>query len=285
MARSGVASPLDYLLGRGEIYFSTNLDADGRPKDFRSLGHAEAFTVTLEAETLEHFSKLLGTGNKDREITISQSMGLGFQLTEPDNANLALFMSGTSTAVAQTGGTVTTGAGDDNVIVSAVEGLGKWYDIYETQAPTEYPEIGGTRVYRLSTVIVKDTTAVTTYDINDDYLLDLEMGRIFIVDGGDISDGDALCVTFTTATLTISEIRAMLVSKIEGVLKFVSRNSNASGFGSQAEYTFHQVSVTPDGDLALLGDELALLPMKGSAEPNATVSPDSPTLTVRLLSA
>jgi hypothetical protein len=282
MAIKGVASPLDYLLGRGEIYFSTNLDADGRPKEFRSLGHAEAFTVTLEAETLEHFSKLLGTGNKDREITISQSMGFGFQLSEQDPDNTALFFSGTATDVAQTGATVTTVAGDDNVIVS---GLGRWYDIYQTQAPTEYPEIGGTRVYRLSAVSVKDTTLGTTYDINDDYLLDLEMGRIFIVDGGAIGSTDPLCVSFTYATLTISEIRAMLSAKIEGVLKFVSRNANKSGNGSEVEYTFHQASVTPDGDLALIGDELAVLPMKGSAEPNAVVSPNSPTLTIRQLSA
>ena len=283
MARSGIASPVDYLLGRGELYFSDDLDADGRPKGFRTLGNTEAFTVTVEAELLEHFSSLAAAKVKDREVVLSQEMNFNFQMTEIDVENLAMFMSGTETVVAQTGAVVPGAAGDDNV--QAVK-QGEWFDLFQTDAPTEYPEIGGDRAYRITAgPVVKDTTATTTYDINDDYLVDLEMGRIFIVEGGAISDGDDLAVGFTYATLDAkTEVRALGVSKFEGVLKFVSRNANKSS-ESEWEYTFHQVTLTADGDFALISDEFSTLNVKGAAESNAIVSPNSPYCTVVELSA
>jgi hypothetical protein len=281
MAQNGVPTSLDYLLGRGELFFSDTLDADGRPKGFRSLGNAEAFTVTVEAETLEHFSSLEGLKVKDREVVLSQAMNLAFQLTEIDVDNLTMFLSGTDASVAQTGATITAGAGDDN-IQSAQQG--QWFDLYDVQAPAAYPPTSGNRVYRISAVTVKDTTATTTYTEGTDYKVDDEMGRIFIIAGGGISNGDDLCVTFTYATLTISEIRAMTKAKFSGVLKFVSRNANKSGNGSEVEYQFHQVSLTADGDFPLIGDEWATLNIAGVAEQNATVDADSPTCTIRILS-
>jgi hypothetical protein len=282
MAQSGVPTSLDYLLGRGELYLSTSLDADGRPKGYRSLGNAEAFTVTVEAETLEHFSSLQGLKVKDREVVLSQAMNLAFQLTEIDVDNLTIFMSGDNADVAQTGASIVAGAGDDNV-QAVVQG--QWFDLYDVQAPAQYPPISDNRVYRISAVTVKDTTATTTYVLDTDYKLDLELGRIFIIVGGGISDADDLTVSFTYATLTISEIHAMTTAKFSGVLKFISRNANKSGNGSQVEYTFWQVSLTADGDFALIGDEWATLNVAGAAEQNATISSASPTCTIRQLSA
>jgi hypothetical protein len=282
MAQNGVPTSLDYLLGRGELFFSDSLDADGRPKGFRTLGNAEAFTVTVEAETLEHFSTLSGLKVKDRETVLSQAMNFAFQLSEIDAENLTMFMSGDQSSVAQTGATILFATADKNIVVS---GLGQWYDFYDVAAPTVYPPTSGNRAYRISAVTVKDETQATTYVEGTDYELDLEMGRIFIIVGGAIGASDNLDIEFTYATLTISEVHAMTVAKFSGVLKFISRNANKSGDGSQVEYTFHQVSLTADGDFALIGDEFATLNVSGVAEQNLTVSPTSPTCTVRQLSA
>jgi hypothetical protein len=288
MARNGIPDPRDYLLGRGELFFADSLDADGRPKNFRSLGHAEAFTVTVEAETLEHFSKRLASGVKDREVVLQQSVSFATQLTEIDVDNLALFMSGSAVDTVDAGGTLSPGAGDDNVIVEAAVGLGKWYDLFDNDAPSTYPPVAADaaeRIYRVSNVVVKDTTATTTYVEGTDYDVDAEMGRIFIREGGSISAGDALLVSATWAALTISEVRALDASRIEGVLKFVSRNANQTGNGSEVEYTFHAVTLTADGDFALIGDEFATLNLNGACETNEIASPNSPTLTIRRLSA
>ena len=286
MARKGIPDPRDYLLGRGELYFADSLDADGRPKSFRTLGHAEAFTLTVEAETLEHFSKLQGLSVKDREVVLQQSINFATQLSEIDVDNLALFLSGGATDITQTGASVVAGAGDDNLIVD-VDGLDKWYDLFDIQAPSTYPPLpvdAASRVYRISAVTVKDTTATTTYVEGTDYSLDLELGRVFIISTGAIAASDPLTVSFTFASLTISEVKALTQTRIEGVLKFISRNANQTGAGSQVEYTFHRITMSADGDFALIGDEFATLNLSGAAETNEAVSPNSPTLTVRRLS-
>lgn len=282
MAQKGVPSAQDYLLGRGELYFATSLDVDGRPKNFRSLGNAEAFTLTVASEKLEHFSTLEGLKVKDREVVLSQAMNLSFQLTEIDTDNLTAFLSGDSADVTQTGATILFAAAAGNIVVS---GLGRWYDFYDVAAPAAYPPTSGNRVYRISAVTVKDATQVTTYVEDTDYILDYEMGRIFIVDGGAIGATDTLDVEFTYASLTISEVHAMTTAKLSGVLKFVSRNANKSGNGSEVEYTFWSVTLTADGDLALIGDEWATLNIAGVAEQNKVISPSSPTCTIRALSA
>jgi len=283
MARSGIASPLDYLLGRGELYFTTDLDAAGRPKGFKSLGNAEAFTVTVESEVLEHFSSLSGLKVKDRETVLSQAMNLSFQLAEIDSANLAKFVSGSAVVVTQTGATITPTSGQDN-LKNVMQG--EWFDLYDIAAPTEYPPIGAARTYRISAVTVKDTTDVTTYVLDTDYKVDLELGRIFIIVGGAITDLDELLVSFTFATLNAkTEIRGLTTSKLEGALKFISRNANKAT-ESEWEYNFHQVSLTADGDFGLISDEFATLNLKGSAEKNEVVGGSgSPYVTVIELGA
>jgi hypothetical protein len=283
MPTLGIPTPTKYLLGRGELFLATDLDAAGRPKGYRSLGNAEAFTVTVETEKLEHFAHLVGLSTKDRDVVISQEMNLAFQLTELDADNMALFMAAPSPAgAAQTGAAVNATAAQTNV--KNVK-KGQWFDLYTIAAPTEYPPIGGTRAYRVTSVTVKDSTDTTTHALGVDYDVDAEMGRIFIISGGGIADGVGLVVDFTYATLTKTDVKALTQSAVAGVLKFISRNANLSGNGSQVEYTFWSVSLSADGDLALIGDEWATLNVAGSAGKNTVISSDSPTLTIRELSA
>jgi len=279
MARLGTPDPRDYLLGRGELYFSDDLDANGAPKGFRHLGNTEALTVNVESEELEHFSTLLGLKTVDRSVVISQSMGVGFQLAEIDSDNLKLFLAGERASNAVVGASIATAAGDDNVVVA---GLDKWYDLYDVQNPSAYPPVPGDnaeRVYKISAVSVLDTTKVTTYVEGTDYEVDYDMGRIKPLSTGSIGATDALCVDFTYASYTIEEVRGLKTAKLNGVLKFVSINANDDD--KKREYQFHSVTLRAEGDFGLIGDEFATLNVQGKAGQNATVSPDSPTLTVR----
>jgi len=287
MARKGIPDPRDYLLGRGELFFGDDLDADGRAKNMRTLGHAEAFTVTVEAETLEHFSKLNGLSVKDREVVLQQNINFTAELSEIDVDNLALLMSGTSSDTAVIGASVAPVAGNDNVIVSATNGLGKWYLLYDVAAPSTYPPVAAdnaNRVYRISLVSVKNSAGTVTYIEGTDYTVDYELGRIRIEEDGSITNGSSLLVAFTYASLTLSEIRALSLARIAGQMMFISRNANQTGNGSQMEYMFHSVTLSAEGDFALVGEEFATLSLSGSAETNEKASPNSPTLTIRRLS-
>jgi len=284
MARNGIPDARDYLLGRGALYFSDDLDTDGRPKNFRHLGNAEAFTVNVETENLEHFSTLEGLKKRDRNVILSQALGVSMELAEIDVENLRLFLAGENTQTAVTGASVdATPGGNPNLIVS---GLGRWYDLYDNASPSTYPPVAADsaeRVYRLTSVVVKDATDTTTYVEGTDYDLDAELGRIFIREGGSIGATDSLLVDFDFATLTIDEVRGLKQASLTGVLKFVSINANDAS--KEIEYQFHSVSLRAEGDFALIGDEFATLSLTGEAGENATAYPDSPTVTIRRLSA
>lgn len=274
MARLGKTDPRDYLLGRGRLYLSTNLDASGRPKEYRFLGNAEAFTVTIEAEELEHYSSQAGLKTLDRSVVMQQSCAIATQLTEIDMDNLASFMSGSKTSLAQGSGSV---AGNDNVVTS---GLDRWYDLYDVAAPSGvYPPTTGNRVYRITNLVVKNAAGAVTYVLGTDYEADLVMGRIFPLSTGAIGASDTLDVSFDKPALSIAEVRGLSVTSLVGAVKFVSENANDGS--AQREYQFHSVSLRAEGDFGLLGDEFATLNLKGKCGQNATAYPSSPTCTVR----
>lgn len=278
MARVGEADTTSYLLGRGIAYFGDELDSDGRPKAYRDLGNAEAVVVTVETEELEHFSNRAGLKVLDANVVLQQQIAIALTLTQLDKDNVGLFMAGDVVEVSQTSTPV---VGTANLISSTPAG-GKWYDLFQTASPAEYPEVGGVRAYRLTGFILAGSGGTPVYVLGTDYEVDLEQGRVFLIhadDSGTVPDATNLDVDFTYATLTIDEIQGLKKSTVKGALKFISINAQNSS--KEREYQFHDVTLRAEGDLALLGDEFATLQLNGKAKANAAVDPDSPTCTVR----
>jgi len=58
------------VLGRGKVYLAPYV-AGAAPKEWRYLGNSPEFNVTIESETLEHFSSDEGVNQKDEEIALS----------------------------------------------------------------------------------------------------------------------------------------------------------------------------------------------------------------------
>ena len=284
MARSGLPDVRDFLIGRGALYFSDNLDADGRPKEFRHLGNAAAFTVSIETEKLEHFSSLEGLKKRDRNTVVSQALGMSMQLEEIDVDNLRLFLSGANAVLAQTSTAVDADpAGDPNLIVS---GKGRWYDLYDIASPSTYPPAtadAATRVYDLTLVTVKLEDDVVTYVSGVDYDMDLKHGRIFIREAGAIGAAVGLNVDFThgSQNIDIDEVRGVTTAQLVGALKFVSVNPNDGS--KEIEYEFHSVLLSAEGDFSLISDEFTTLTITGEAGENTVAYPNSPTVTIRRL--
>lgn len=269
MPSTGLSNPLDYLLGRGRLYFAS-VDANGFPKEWRDLGNCPDFTVTVESENLEHQSSRQGLKTTDRDVIISQSMSLAFSLEELNLDNLALFLAGTTTTRAQANTPI---VGTNNVVVS---GKGRWYDLYDVAAPASYPPPNtANRVYKIANVTVSAGGGGAAFVEGTDYTVDHNMGRIFIPVGSSIGATDSLDVDFTPASMTIEEVQTLKTTKLTGALKFISVNPNNGD--AEREYQFHAVTLRADGDLALIGDEFAQMPFSGSAEAREAVDPDNPT--------
>ena len=126
-------------------------------------------------------------------------------------------------------------------------------------------------------VLVQDSTDTTTYVAGTDYEIDTllqddHIGRIKILPGGSITDGETLHVTYGYAAATYSKIQAFKRAVVEGQLRFVSDNPA----GNQQQLDVWRCSLTPSGDTAMIGDDWSTLGFAGEILKDESGHPDSP---------
>lgn len=276
---SGNPDTANYVLGRGELYFS-RLTAGGFPDDsgFRDLGNAPEFSITIDVEDLEHFSSRAGLKVLDKKFVISQAASIAFTLDEISFNNLAEFVSG-STGTYDNGHDTT--VSDVDVTASVVQG--RWYDIYNSANTTTRR-----RVYNMGATgyvysFDKDVAGVDTLLVEGtDYILDKKMGRIQIIVGSvTCPNGAKLQYTCTTAATTpkdLDQVSGLTVGTIEGALKFIQVDAVT---GERTEYHFHKVQINADGDFSLIGDEVTTMGFSGAALVNNAVPDVSKVMSVR----
>lgn len=273
---TGLAVPGDYNLGRGKVYISElSSDLPG-PGGYRDLGNAPEFNVSVEVETLEHQSSREGLKTVDKEVVVSQKINISFQLDEINFQNLALFFSGTATAAALTNPAV---AGVTDIQISSAVVLGRWYDLTSLANQT------GVRAYDIDKTKLT-VRKIASPDVNlvedTDYTVDEKNGRIFLLSGAsNIADGDAMEFTLTADAGAVApdEVKGLTQTNISVALKFIG--SNPANNDKETEYQFHKVSLKPDGDFSLIGDDWTVMGFTAVVEKNETADADSPYVTTR----
>ncbi len=250
----------NYTLGKGVVYFDqydmTNEEYTGE----RDLGNAPEFSFNIALEKLEHFSSRGGLKAKDKEIISQITPGVTFTLDEVNIQNLAMLTLGDIEEVVQTTADITDESHDAK--------LGKRIDL----------------LYRgISAVTVTGPSATPTYDagVGNDYLIDTSLGddtigRILILEGGDITEDESLEISYTYADMTYNQINAFANTQIEGRLRFVSDNPA----GGQQELEIWRVSLTPTGDTAMIGDDWSTLAFTGEVLKDESGHPDSPYMNI-----
>lgn len=246
MAMAKTSSPENYSLGRGRLYFNRKISAgvyDGE----RDLGNAPAFDVSVAVSWLEHFSSRSGLKSKDKRIADMITPDVAFTLDEIVAENLALtFMADIvkTTQSLVTGGTT-----------SIVAKLDRFFDI-------------GAR--NVSNVDVKKGLVAKVE--GTDYTVDAKMGRIYIMPTGSIVDLDALDITYDAAAGSVTHLSAFKQYSVEGILRFVSDNPT----GNQLEFRAWNVSLTPDGNVAMIGDKWMETKFKGEMLRDEAGHPTNP---------
>ena len=231
----------NYTLGRGKLYFDA-FDAQGNETGFRYLGNAPEFNVNVTTETLEHISSESGIGEKDDEVVLSVTRAGTVILEDVSVENQALFVVGGVADVVDAGGAVV-----DESIQNV--NTGRWYQLGATAlVPT------GAR--NISAVTVTDDPEVATYVEDTDYELDLALGRLYIIPGGGISDGDDLLVDYTTAAGTRKQVATGESPSTQGKLHYIADNPK----GDNRDLLARNVELAPDGDYPLIGEEWTQMP-------------------------
>ena len=268
---TGVPNTNDYNLGRGIVYFSL-LDTNGLPTGgYRDLGNAPEFNVSFETETLEHQSSRLGLKVTDKEVVISQKCKLSLTLDEINFDNLAIVMSGTALND-QDLNLYKVGVGNTVICLSAAYTPNRWYDLKDP--------VTGKRAFNITTpadLVVKMNGGGTTLVLNTDYTVDYKMGRIFMKKAT-ITVDLSFTLTLNAGAVPVDLVRALTTSSISGALKFIS--SNPADGDKYTEYQFHKVSLKPQGDFALIGDDWSKMQLEGAAESNTAADASSPICTI-----
>jgi len=171
------------------------------------------------------------------------------------------------------------------MIADGTAELGKWYNIVNSTGARAYD----TRPADL-TVTTNEGSPVAMV-LGTDYSVDQTNGLIFLLSTSTvlataIAAGKGVKVTLAAraGAKTVTEVRTMNTSAVEGAMKFIAVNP-ANG-DEETEYEFHKISLKADGDLSLIGDDWSKATFKGTCgESSNAQHANSPTLTIRSLNA
>lgn len=241
------------VLGRGIVYLN-NFDSGGNLLGERDVGNCPEFSFSTDINKLEHYNSRSGLKSKDKEVITQITPKIKFVLDELTIENFNMAILGTSHSVTQTAGNVTA------EVVTAK--LGFRVDLANRA---------------VSSVVVKSSDEITTYVENTDYEIDTTkkddvIGRINFLSGGSITDNEELHIDYDYADATYTKVYAMDQAKFESQVRFISDNP----VGPQIEFTAWKVSITPDGDTAMIGDDWSTLSFTGEVlkdETNHSINP------------
>jgi hypothetical protein len=240
----------NYTLGRGELYFAPFAPGTTNPLGERYFGNTPEFNISVESETLDHFSADTPIREKDRSAALQVNRSASLMTDDIDPDNVALFFLGSDSVVTQTQTTITAEqVGITNIGVEK----GMFYQLGTSAArPTGarsiiFPGTAGTTfaLKKGATVLVHGT----------DYHLNAELGRIEILEGSTtVLNGDTLTADYTIGASSRSRVISG-ATPIRGQLRYIAQN----GEGLNIDYLMPSVMVRPNGEFNLKGDDWQML--------------------------
>lgn len=118
--------------------------------------------------------------------------------------------------------------------------------------------------------VVAVHAATTYFTAGTDYVVEPKSGRITIPEGSSITGSTD--VEFAYLESTYTRISAFGNTKQTGTLKFISDNPE----GAQYELKMWSVTLRPDGELALIGDDWSTMAFVGDILRDETNHPEAP---------
>lgn len=227
----------NYTLGAGKLYFD-RFDVNGNKTGEFYIGNTPSLTGSSDETREEHFSSDERSRDKDASVVTQANDTIAFTTDDIQPENLAMLWKGTADMLAVSAAPTEV----DTLTVLR----GRWYQLGESPAtPT------GARLITLTSV-TDDTTPTPVAipddsgpgDTNENYEVDLELGRIFIKeDAPDIADGDTIIVSYAIA----AHSREVIISAgetIRGALRYIADNTA----GVNRDDYWPLVELSPDGD-------------------------------------
>lgn len=243
----------NYVVGRGRVYFDRFKDGSTTKTGEMYFGNTPEFTINTDSETLDHYSSDHGMRVMDASVLLEASQGGTFTCDNIHNDNLALWFLGDVSTTTQT---QQTGAAE---VFNPVT-RGRYYQLGTTDDnPTGVRGVENFQMVKADASVSISTgtgdilsiPGATVVPAAGNYEIDLESGRIYIEpDSSELAGNVQIAVQYDVT----AQKRTMVIGKsnmVYGALRVISDNP----VGLNKNYFFPKVSLAPDGDYALKGDD------------------------------
>ena len=241
-----------YTLGRGEVFFNKFKPGTNIGEGERYLGNTPEYSLTNDVETLDHFNSDRGLREKDESVLLEISSSGSMNCDNISGENVALFFLGNLLTKSSTSVTA-----QKEVFTSWKRGLTLQLGTTDT-TPTGVRKVSNVKVGKAASGATLNLSGdisaipgVTIVDAAGNYEVDLELGRLYLEPTStEINGGIKLVVQFDVA----AQSREMVISSndvVQGSLRFVAHNAK----GENKDYFFPKVTLSPDGDYNLKGDD------------------------------
>lgn len=236
-----------YQIPRGRVFFDP-FDANDQPTGERPFGNCPGVTINIESEKADHYSSETGLRQKDASVVVEVSRAGELQCDNWSSSNLELFLAGTSETVTQNDDPV---IDEEHVVIQ-----GRHYQLGRSVGNPA----GARNVTEL--VVTSDDTEPVPFAAGVDYEVDLAMGRIRIVPGGAIGDGDTILCSYEKPAATWDRVKTGAVSELRGALRVIADNAS----GANRDWYMPEVTLTPNGELPVIAEGVEFVPMGFSLE-------------------
>jgi len=226
-----------YFRGQGAMFLADR-DASGNAINALFIGNCSSATLNANVARGEKIESTTGKGAKGVSFIKNVSYDLSLELDSIRKDHLKMQLQGALT---------------DKV----------------GAAVTDEPHVGyhGGFVLldhtKVSSVVVTDSTGVTTYVVDTDYVLKADQGMIEILAGGSITDAQALLIDYAYAAQAHVAASA---SNLEKYLIFAGMNSADND--KQTRVEVYKVKLDP-GVMDLITDETTAATISGAVELDA----------------
>lgn len=214
-------------LGRGELRFSKfTTPTSYIPAGFEYLGNTTEFSMTVQAQMLDHYSMDHGIQEKDKSIPTRVDRTGKFTADSISITNLGRFFFGDALTVTQTSSTAVS-----ETLPPVIPGFS--YQL-------------GITANRPAGVKGVANVAITSKTAGVDFVFDAARGIITILAGGTIAAGATPTVTYDIVANSYDQIISGNVPVV-GALMFVADNPE----GANVDYLMRYVRLVPNGDFSL----------------------------------
>ncbi len=188
------------FLGAGDLFIARQVAGVYGPY----LGPFEAskFEIKPNVDVKEQTSKGRDTyGQVIETVALAKAADLTVELSEVNKESLTIALLGTASAISGSAGSV--------VAEVSIGKMNAWQALAHEQ---------------VSAVVVKDTSATTTYVNGVDYIVNPRLGWYKVLPGGSIVDADSLKISYTYSAITGTKIAGGTNAQIRAKFKLDGKN-------------------------------------------------------------